>query len=129
MWTYDVEARTVWFSPTCLPDTQTDYRMAGALVGLAIYNSILLDVHFPPALFYMLTVYAGGGGGGGTSTGTTSASATWARGCANGKDGWLAGLSLKDQLSLLAGLNPGLATGLSRLLEWDQGNVEAIFCR
>jgi len=43
--------REVWFSPSHGPsfgsDDSQEYQLVGVLVGLAIYNSVLLDLHFP----------------------------------------------------------------------------------
>ena len=54
MFVYDEAAtRTIWFSPTSL-ESELEFGMVGALVGLAIYNSILLDVHFPLVVYKKL---------------------------------------------------------------------------
>eukprot|EP00624_Nannochloropsis_granulata_P006748 evm.model.NODE_51206_length_4267_cov_13.577221.1 len=43
--------REVWFSPSRGPsfgsDDSQEYQLVGVLVGLAIYNSVLLDLNFP----------------------------------------------------------------------------------
>ena len=43
--------REVWFNPShgssFGSDDSQEYQLVGALVGLAIYNSVLLDLHFP----------------------------------------------------------------------------------
>ena len=45
-----------WFAP-CEGDdrvTLEEYRLIGKLIGLAIYNSVILDLHFPLALYKIL---------------------------------------------------------------------------
>jgi len=54
MFKHDTESRYLWFDPGSnnAPD---DFWMAGAIVGLAVYNNVPgLDVNFPPALFKAL---------------------------------------------------------------------------
>jgi ubiquitin-protein ligase E3 A len=47
------EERITWFNPDCFWNDE-GYYMVGILVGLAVYNGVLLDVHFPPAIFRKL---------------------------------------------------------------------------
>jgi ubiquitin-protein ligase E3 A len=42
-----------WFNPDCFWNDE-GYYLSGILVGLAVYNSTLLDVHFPPAVYRKL---------------------------------------------------------------------------
>lgn len=53
MFTYDESTRTHWFNETSF-ETEGEYGMVGALVGLAIYNAVLLDAHFPLVLYKKL---------------------------------------------------------------------------
>ncbi|GFR49164.1 hypothetical protein Agub_g11185, partial [Astrephomene gubernaculifera] len=58
MFTYNEESRTFWFNPAsaCLEEAGAvaEWRLVGALLGLAIYNGIILDVHFPQAVYKKL---------------------------------------------------------------------------
>lgn len=40
----------LWFNKACTwsPD---EYRLIGTLIGLAIYNDVLLDLHFPQVIY------------------------------------------------------------------------------
>lgn len=53
MFTYDESTRTHWFSATSF-EAEGEYGMVGVLLGLAIYNAVLLDAHFPPVLYKKL---------------------------------------------------------------------------
>jgi hypothetical protein len=46
---YDASTRQHWISRAALPSGVSDgeFFLAGVVLGLAIYNSTLLDVHFP----------------------------------------------------------------------------------
>lgn len=48
--------RLYWFNPNPLDDdiALEEYRLIGRLIGLAIYNSVILDLHFPGALYKKL---------------------------------------------------------------------------
>ena len=54
MWSsrFDEEEIT-WFNSDCFWNDEGFY-LVGILVGLAVYNSVLLDVHFPPAVYRKL---------------------------------------------------------------------------
>jgi len=54
MWStrFDEEDIT-WFNSDCFWNDEGFY-LVGILVGLAVYNSVLLDVHFPPAVYRKL---------------------------------------------------------------------------
>ena len=51
--TYDEKSRYYWFTP-CTLETEKEFRLIGILFGIAIYNSVLLDVQFPPVFFRKL---------------------------------------------------------------------------
>lgn len=46
MFTYEEETRMYWFNPATMVDAN-EFRLIGLICGLAIYNRVLLDVHFP----------------------------------------------------------------------------------
>ncbi|ESN94683.1 hypothetical protein HELRODRAFT_68680, partial [Helobdella robusta] len=53
MFTYDPVARVYWFS--CAPcDNLQEFNLVGALMGLAVYNSVQLDIRFPPIVYKKL---------------------------------------------------------------------------
>ncbi|EFJ50193.1 hypothetical protein VOLCADRAFT_80336 [Volvox carteri f. nagariensis] len=56
MFTYNEESRTFWFNAAaCLEDGAAgEFRLVGAVLGLAIYNGIILDVHVPQAVYKKL---------------------------------------------------------------------------
>ncbi|KAL5262692.1 hypothetical protein ACHWQZ_G008179 [Mnemiopsis leidyi] len=53
MFTIDPESRFVWFSEFSFEHT-SNYHLIGVLCGLAIYNSTIVDINFPPALYKKL---------------------------------------------------------------------------
>lgn len=109
MFLYDDDSQTCYFNPNSF-ETSDQYYLVGALLGLAIYNSTILDVAFPPFAFRKLLASA-------------PASAT---------NPSLPTTSAKPQmtytLSDLAEYRPALASGLRQLLDFP-GNVEETFCR
>ena len=52
MFMYNEESRTCWFNPSALEPEQ--FMLVGLLLGLAIYNSAILDLHFPLVLYHKL---------------------------------------------------------------------------
>ncbi|KAG1468517.1 hypothetical protein G6F56_003790 [Rhizopus delemar] len=56
LFVYNDESRLCWFSSNPILDgTNTrEYKLVGLLLGLAVYNSVILDLHFPLALYKML---------------------------------------------------------------------------
>eukprot|EP01135_Chromosphaera_perkinsii_P003479 Nk52_evm5s245 gene=Nk52_evmTU5s245 len=53
MFTLDEDTRMYWFNPTSL-ETEEEYELIGLIIGLAIYNSVILDLHFPMVVYKML---------------------------------------------------------------------------
>lgn len=53
MFKYLEQTRTFWFSHLCLP-LEGEYRLVGSVSGLAIYNGVILDLHFPPIVYKKL---------------------------------------------------------------------------
>lgn len=43
-----------WFNPFASVEELGAYRLIGKMMGLAIYNSIILDLHFPLAVYKKL---------------------------------------------------------------------------
>lgn len=48
MFTYDETTRLNWFRPSDL-DMDLEFELVGILIGLAIYNSHILEFQFPQA--------------------------------------------------------------------------------
>jgi ubiquitin-protein ligase E3 A len=53
MFSFNEESRLCWFSPNPMVDMThiREYKLVGLLLGLAVYNSVILDLHFPRALY------------------------------------------------------------------------------
>jgi ubiquitin-protein ligase E3 A len=47
------ESRLYWFNPRTL-ETNINFELIGIIFGLAIYNGVILDVHFPAAVYKKL---------------------------------------------------------------------------
>ncbi|KAI9844540.1 MAG: putative E3 ubiquitin-protein ligase [Sclerophora amabilis] len=107
MFVYDEQSHFCYFNPHCF-ETSDQFFLVGVLLGLAIYNSTILDIPFPPFTFKKLLA---SGPNLHTPTPTNPARVTQ-------------GYTLED----LAEFRPALARGLRQLLEFD-GDVEETFCR
>ncbi|KAJ3217652.1 putative E3 ubiquitin-protein ligase [Dinochytrium kinnereticum] len=53
MFAFDEDSNLCWFNPATFENNE-EYRLVGIVMGLAIYNSIILDVHLPLACFKKL---------------------------------------------------------------------------
>lgn len=103
---YDEDSRFCYFNPHSFESSE-QYFLVGVVTGLAIYNSTILDIAFPPFVFKKLLA----------STPITASVTTSTPRPSHG-------YSLGD----LAELHPTLARGLRQLLEYE-GNVQETFCR
>mmetsp|Transcript_8087 Transcript_8087/g.11776 ORF Transcript_8087/g.11776 Transcript_8087/m.11776 type:complete len:1158 (-) Transcript_8087:98-3571(-) len=54
LWTTRYGDHVTWFNSDCTWEKDEVYELVGVLVGLALYNCVLLDVHFPIALYRKL---------------------------------------------------------------------------
>lgn len=106
MFIYDDDSQFCYFNPNSF-ETTDQFFLVGVVLGLAIYNSTILDVAFPPFAFRKLLAAAPAAAPGSTSH--VKPTMTY---------------SLED----LAEFRPSLAHGLRQLLEFD-GDVENVFCR
>jgi E3 ubiquitin-protein ligase HECTD2 len=106
MFTYDEDSQFCYFNPNSF-ETTDQYFLIGVVLGLAIYNSTILDVALPPFAFRKLLAAGPAVAPGATSHAKPSMT-----------------YSLED----LAEFRPALASGLKHLLEFD-GDVETTFCR
>ena len=50
MFTEDADSRVLWFNADSL-EANIQFELVGALLGLAIYNSVILDVSFPLVVY------------------------------------------------------------------------------
>jgi len=107
MFVYDEDSRLCYFNPYSF-ETSDQYYLVGALLGLAIYNSTILDVALPPFVFKKLLMSS--------STTREGAQHSFAR------------FNNQHTLDDLAEYRPALAEGLRQLLSFE-GNVEETFCR
>lgn len=53
MFVRDDEAHTYYFNPASLEEV-AEFKLCGMILGLAIYNSTILDMHFPKAVYKLL---------------------------------------------------------------------------
>ncbi|KAJ3053743.1 putative E3 ubiquitin-protein ligase [Rhizophlyctis rosea] len=53
MFTFDEDSALCWFNTVSFENNE-EYRLVGIVIGLAIYNSTILDVHFPLACYKKL---------------------------------------------------------------------------
>ncbi|KIW74214.1 hypothetical protein Z517_12154 [Fonsecaea pedrosoi CBS 271.37] len=106
LFVYDDDSQYCYFNPFCFESSE-QFFLVGVLVGLAIYNSTILDVAFPPFVFKKMLA---------------SAPATGDKLSSIPKVGH--GFTLED----LAEFRPALARGFRQLLEFE-GDVEETFCR
>ena len=53
MFTYIEESHSVWLNSSSL-ESEKEFELVGILLGLAIYNGIILDVHFPLVIYKKL---------------------------------------------------------------------------
>ncbi|KAI0203001.1 HECT-domain-containing protein [Astrocystis sublimbata] len=102
---YDEDSQFCYFNPNTF-ETSDQYFLVGVVLGLAIYNSTILDVAFPPFAFRKLLAAAPS-----PAAGTPGHSRP----------------SMNYTLDDLAEWRPTLARGLRHLLNFD-GDVQATFC-
>ncbi|XP_076343706.1 ubiquitin-protein ligase E3A-like isoform X2 [Tachypleus tridentatus] len=53
MFTLNQETETYWFNPTSF-ESGAQFTLIGIILGLAIYNNVILDIHFPMVLYRKL---------------------------------------------------------------------------
>ncbi|KAL9128657.1 MAG: hypothetical protein Q9217_002717 [Psora testacea] len=104
LFVYDEDSHYCYFNPHSF-ETSDQFFLVGVLLGLAIYNSTILDVALPPFAFRKLLASAPNYAGPTTSTLRPSP-----------------GYTLDD----LAEYRPAFAHGLRQMLEYD-GDVERTF--
>ena len=105
LFVYDEDTRYCYFNPSTF-ETSDQFFLVGVVLGLAIYNSTILDVALPPFAFRKLLASAPNYTGPATSSTRPAA-----------------GYTLKD----LAEFRPSLAEGFKHLLDFD-GDVQETYC-
>nr|POE53594.1 putative e3 ubiquitin-protein ligase mug30 [Quercus suber] len=111
LFVYDEDSNTCYFNPHSF-ETSDQYYLVGALLGLAIYNSTILDIALPPFAYRKLLAAA-------PSTASNPANISSLTGTKG---------QMTHTIADLAEFRPSLAAGLQQLLDFD-GDVEATFCR
>ena len=53
MFTYDERTKLFWFNPSSF-ENEGQFTLIGIVLGLAIYNNCILDVHFPMVVYRKL---------------------------------------------------------------------------
>ncbi|GAB6033283.1 Putative E3 ubiquitin-protein ligase HTD2 [Chamberlinius hualienensis] len=53
MFTWNQELQTYWFNPACF-ESDAQFTLIGIVLGLAIYNNVILDIQFPPVVYRKL---------------------------------------------------------------------------
>lgn len=53
MFTFDPQTRTFWFNFKAM-EAESEFRLMGSLIGLAVYSSVILDAHFPLLVYKKL---------------------------------------------------------------------------
>ncbi|CAN7998182.1 unnamed protein product [Ixodes hexagonus] len=53
MFTLNADTQTYWFNPTSF-ESDAQFKLIGIILGLAIYNNVILDVHFPMVVYRKL---------------------------------------------------------------------------
>ncbi|KAK4133062.1 HECT-domain-containing protein [Trichocladium antarcticum] len=104
MFLYDEDSQFCYFNPHSLEPSE-QFFLVGVVLGLAIYNSTILDVALPPFAFRKLLFAAP----------PPQISTSQPR------------QSMSYTVDDLAEYRPGLARGLRQLLDYD-GDVESTFC-
>jgi E3 ubiquitin-protein ligase HECTD2 len=113
LFVYDDESRTCYFNPNTF-ETSDQYYLVGALLGLAIYNSTIIDVALPPFAFRKLLASA-------PASAASSAAASNITSITGTKG------QMTYTLADLAEYRPSLAAGLQQLLDFP-GDVESTYC-
>ncbi|EFE44604.1 ubiquitin-protein ligase (Hul4), putative [Trichophyton verrucosum HKI 0517] len=103
---YDEDSQYCYFNPYCFESSE-QFFLVGVVLGLAIYNSTILDIALPPFAFRKLLAYSPS-----NVTPTLSSPPQ----------------PFKPTLDDLAEFRPALAKGLRQLLEYD-GDVAGTFCQ
>ncbi|KAI8371919.1 hypothetical protein BD560DRAFT_369725 [Blakeslea trispora] len=100
----DDDTRLCWIRPVSNSDVRM-YEMIGVMMGLSVYNGVIMNLQFPKILWKILVMP---------------------------NETLIDAMAKRRQLFTLEDLEEGWPTlghGLRQLLEWKDGDVEDIFCR
>lgn len=100
----DESTRLCWIRPVMDHDIRL-YEMVGVMMGLSIYNGVIMNLQFPKILWKILVMP---------------------------NEALIDVMAERQQLFTLEDLEegwPDLGSGLLQLLNWQDGDVEDIFCR
>ncbi|KAF7730710.1 hypothetical protein EC973_001659 [Apophysomyces ossiformis] len=103
IFTIDPETRLCWIRPVVEPDVRI-YEMVGIMMGLAIYNGVIMNLQFPKVLWKAVVIP---------------------------NEALVEAMVERRQLFVLSDLEdgwPALANGLHQLLQWED-EVRDVFCR
>lgn len=53
MFSYNTTTNVFWFNENSI-DNNYEFKLIGKLLGIAIYNSVILDIHFPMVVYKKL---------------------------------------------------------------------------
>eukprot|EP00871_Galdieria_phlegrea_P003686 jgi/Galph1/4318/GphlegSOOS_G2983.1 len=53
MFVYNEQTRYHWFCVDCF-EVEDNFKLVGIIIGMAIYNGVILDLHFPPLIYKKL---------------------------------------------------------------------------
>ncbi|KAG1639659.1 hypothetical protein G6F44_007612 [Rhizopus delemar] len=104
LFSQDESTRLCWIRPVSNLDRRT-YEMVGVMMGLAIYNGVMMNLQFPKVLWKSLVMPS---------------------------EAMLEAVAERHHLFTLDDLEegwPALGQGLKQLLDWQDGDVEDVFCR
>ncbi|CAO3640111.1 unnamed protein product [Mucor hiemalis] len=104
LFSQDESTRLCWIRPVLDHDTRL-YEMVGVMMGLSIYNGVIMNLQFPKILWKIFVMP---------------------------NEALIDVMAERYQLFTLEDLEegwPDLSSGLRQLLNWDDGEVEDVFCR
>ncbi|OMJ26644.1 putative E3 ubiquitin-protein ligase HERC4, partial [Smittium culicis] len=142
MYTFDTESKTraMWFNPASF-ETSDHYFLSGVIVGLAIYNGVVLDLKFPAACYKKLmninvydlpVILSKSPLGPLPSKAPRSLDNQIASFDAEANSmlsiSAQAKLQLNEMLEDLSEINPGLVRGFKSLLSYTEEDLESVFC-
>lgn len=104
LFSQDESTRLCWIRPVLDHDTRL-YEMVGVMMGLSIYNGVIMNLQFPKILWKIFVMP---------------------------NEALIDVMADRYQLFTLEDLEegwPDLGSGLRQLLDWEDGEVEDVFCR
>ncbi|PVU94203.1 hypothetical protein BB561_002754 [Smittium simulii] len=136
----DSTNRSMWFNPGVTQNSEK-YYLFGIAVGLALYNGVILDLHFPKALYKKLlnlNVYdipcilskkpLDKPPPRSSKTSDYSVSSDLSSYFSVLPDLLQAKMHLDEMLNDLADFNPNLASGFKTLLSYNKPDIDSVFC-